>query len=82
MCHMGANAVDGLVRRARIRRRLPDPPLRRLLREHAGLTQGEIAAALGVSRTEVCRWESGLREPRHERLAAYVRILDRLARDR
>jgi transcriptional regulator with XRE-family HTH domain len=74
-------ALNVLVERVRVRRRLPDPQLRRVLRKSAGLSQGEIAAALGVTRSTVCRWEGGRREPRHRMLAAYVALLDRLARD-
>ena len=66
---------------ARTARRLPPPAARRLLREHAGLVQGDLARALGVSRVAVSRWESGTRTPRGEALRRYVEALDRLARE-
>ncbi len=71
--------VEALVQVSRTRRRLPEPALRRLLRERARLSQAEVAAAAGVDRATVSRWESGEREPRGELLARYVAILDRLA---
>lgn len=33
------------------------------LREERGLTQNEIAEAIGTSRTNIGRWEKGLNEP-------------------
>ncbi len=75
-----ATALNVLVERVRVRRRLLPPHARRRLRERAGVSQGEIASVLGVTRSTVCRWESGRREPRGETLRAYVRVLDRLAR--
>jgi transcriptional regulator with XRE-family HTH domain len=66
---------------ARRRAALPEPPLRRLLRERAGLSQAEVAEALGVSRPAVTRWESGQREPRSAVRVAYVELLERLAQD-
>jgi DNA-binding transcriptional regulator YiaG len=71
--------IDELLATSRTRRRLPEPAVRRLLRERAQLTQGEIAAVAGVDRASVSRWESGAREPRGETLATYISILDRLA---
>lgn len=43
------------------------PPLRlrlRRARERAGLSQGEAAAAVGVSREALCRWENG--DPKYD----------------
>jgi transcriptional regulator with XRE-family HTH domain len=64
---------------ARLRRRLPDPAVRKLIRESAGVAQQGIADDLGCSREEVSRWESGERNPGARLLPAYLRILDRLA---
>jgi DNA-binding transcriptional regulator YiaG len=64
-----------------MRRRLPHPADRRLLRERAGLSQSDIARALNVGSPTVCRWESGERDPGREHLAAYIALLDRLARE-
>jgi transcriptional regulator with XRE-family HTH domain len=66
---------------ARQRRRLPDPAARRSLRERAGISQGALADAVGVSSGAVSRWESGERAPSGERLEAYLTALDRLARE-
>lgn len=40
-----------------------DPKRLRELREHAGLSQTELANTLGVDKTVVSRWESGGRKP-------------------
>jgi transcriptional regulator with XRE-family HTH domain len=72
-------AIDTLLAEARRRQTLPPPPLRRLLRQRAGLTQDEVADALGIGRTAVTRWESGAREPRRAVRLAYIELLERLA---
>ena len=61
------------------RRRLPDPAIRRLLRERAGLSQRELAEALGVSRPTVTRWELGQRVPQGDLAERYAAALERLA---
>ena len=68
---------DALIRAQR--RRLPEPPIRRLLRERAGLSQYELAAAIGVSRPAVTRWEAGQRSPRGDLAERYADALDRLS---
>jgi transcriptional regulator with XRE-family HTH domain len=70
--------LKALTTKARIRRELPPPAVRRAIREAAGVSQADIAAALGVDRVTVTRYESGARTPRGERLAAYVRVLREL----
>jgi len=70
--------TDSLVDTSRARRRLPEPAMRRLLRERARLTQDEIARVAGVDRATISRWETGSREPRGELLTRYLEILDRL----
>jgi transcriptional regulator with XRE-family HTH domain len=73
------DVVDQLLADARRSRQLPEPALRRLLRERAGLSQQQVADALGVSRPAVTRWENGIREPRGTtRRLAYLSLLDRL----
>ena len=72
--------VDTLLELSNMRRRLPEPAIRRMLRDRAQLSQADVAAAVGVDRATVSRWESGTREPRGDRLTTYVAILDRLAR--
>ena len=73
------NGLDQAVARARTRRRLPAPPARRLLRERIGLTQDDLARALGVTRPAISRWETGERNPRGRMLESYLAVLDRLA---
>ena len=70
--------LDQLLIEARLSRSLPAPPLRRLLRERAGLSQQDIADVIGVSRPAVTRWESGLRLPRTAARARYAELLERL----
>ena len=73
-----ATPIEQLIADANRRRALPSPPVRRLLREEAGLTQKEIAAAIGVARPAVTRYESGTRAPRGETRSAYIELLERL----
>ena len=70
--------VDSLLARSHLLRRLPEPAIRRLLRERAGLSQAEIAEALGVTSSAVSRWETGRRMPRGARGSAYAELLERL----
>lgn len=62
----------------RARRRLPAPPMRRAIRESAGVSQLRVAGQVGVTRMTVSRWESGVREPRGDHLLSYVALLDEL----
>ncbi|MFB7467107.1 helix-turn-helix domain-containing protein [Streptomyces sp. NPDC056224] len=56
------------------------PALRAPLRRAAGLTQRQVANAIGVRPLQVLRWEAGEAEPRNgERRAAYSRLLHGLA---
>ena len=75
------DALTAAIERAKVRRRLPPPPARRLLRERAGLSQLDIATALDVTTAAVSRWETGNRTPRGGVLQRYVETLDRLARE-
>lgn len=58
---------------------LPPPAERKRLREAAGLSQTQIATALGTRREAVGNWEGGKTEPRPPQRAAYVRLLEGLA---
>ena len=73
------DSLDAAIARGRARRRLPSPEARRVLRERAGVTQQDVAAAVGVTREAVSQWEAGRRDPRPPRLARYLEVLDRLA---
>jgi len=81
---MGATTaldVDDLITRAKARRSLPEPAIRKLIRERAGLSQSEIAAALGVQPSAVSRWEAGLRCPRGKAGIEYMELISRLGRE-
>jgi DNA-binding transcriptional regulator YiaG len=67
------NAVDALLSRPAD---LPPPQVRRALREADGLTQAEVAHALGIARISFLAWEKGQSRPRGERLSAYARLLN------
>ncbi|MFI1568343.1 helix-turn-helix transcriptional regulator [Streptomyces sp. NPDC020490] len=58
---------------------LPPPRVRQQLRLAAGLTQQEVADAVGVKRLAVARWELGEASPRRPHRATYVHLLKRLA---
>lgn len=76
------DALDALLARQARLRRLPDPSIRRALREHHGLSQGQLADLLGVDRASVSRYESGERSPRAAVAERYLDVLERLASHR
>ena len=51
---------------------LPEPAERRSLRETAGVSQQQLADALGVTRAAISHWETGTRSPRGELRHRYV----------
>lgn len=46
----------------------------RRLREKANLTQQDVAAALGITRSAVSRWESGRKKPSSGRLLRLAKL--------
>jgi transcriptional regulator with XRE-family HTH domain len=70
--------LDEALERARRRKILPDPVVRRLLRIQAGLTQRDVAKCLGTTVAAVSRYESGQREPRRLILDKYLDVIERL----
>lgn len=70
--------VDELIAEVRSRRKLPRKEERRRIREAAGVSQRELARALGVSWTAIQRWEDGATPRAH--VAEYADALERLAR--
>jgi DNA-binding transcriptional regulator YiaG len=52
----------------------------RQLRESAGISQAEVAAAIGVTPAAVSRWEAGARKPTGLAAQRYAQLLDLLAR--
>lgn len=75
--------IHALIKRVETQRRslsLPSPAARRQLRESLGLTQGDFADALGVSRTCISLWERGERYPRPAQRERYLALLSGLTR--
>ncbi|MGP3950982.1 helix-turn-helix transcriptional regulator [Streptomyces sp. 7N604] len=70
------DAIDALLARPT---ELPPPDVRAELRRADGLTQAEVAEAIGVSRLQVIRWEQGQAVPRRKHRAAYAHLLKGLA---
>lgn len=58
---------------------LPAPQVRRQLRLAAGLTQSEVAEAIGVKRLAVAQWEAGRAQPHRGNRRAYTHLLRKLA---
>ncbi len=75
---MTSDAMADVLSKAQVRRRMPSPEARRLLRTRSGLTQDDLARALGVNRATVSRWEAG-RNPRATLAARYLELMDRIA---
>jgi DNA-binding transcriptional regulator YiaG len=71
--------ADALLERVRASSKLPAPRQRRAIRERAGVSQRDVAQALGVGVMVLNRWERGLSEPKVH-AAAYARLLDELRR--
>ena len=76
-----AAPVESLLARAQAYRSLPEPFERRKIRERAGLSQSDLARALGVSAPALSRWEAGARVPRRDHLIEYVGLLEKLVND-
>lgn len=76
-----AAGLAGALAAGRLRKRLPPPVIRRLLRESNYLALRHIAAACDVDVATISRWEAGLRTPRGEYLKRYIAVLDQLARE-
>jgi DNA-binding transcriptional regulator YiaG len=62
-------------------RRLPPPAIARAIRREAGVSQSQLAGALGVHRVSVARWELGTRRPRGAKRLAYAELLEELQRE-
>ncbi|MFI8343973.1 helix-turn-helix transcriptional regulator [Streptomyces sp. NPDC085639] len=58
---------------------LPSPHVRQQLRLAAGLTQAEVADAIGVQRLAVARWEADVAKPHRGNRLKYAHFLRRLA---
>lgn len=58
---------------------LPTLKVRQQLRLAAGLTQTEVAEAIGVKRLAVAQWEAGRAQPHRGNRRAYAHFLRKLA---
>jgi DNA-binding transcriptional regulator YiaG len=72
--------TEALLQQLRSQRQLPPGPERRRIREAAGVSLRQLAAAIGVSAMAIVRWEQGAtpRDPAHVR--AYGYLLEELRR--
>ncbi len=70
--------VDELVRLAALRATARSGRARHL-RQFAGLSQTEVAEAVGVDRVTLASWESGRRRPRSVAGLRYADVLERLS---
>jgi DNA-binding transcriptional regulator YiaG len=55
---------------------LPPPPMRRAIRQAAGVTATDVAREVGVTQQAVRLWERGLRRPAGQHLVAYLKVLE------
>jgi hypothetical protein len=72
---------EQLLEQLRAKRQLPPPPERRRIREAAGVSLRQLAAAIapnGVSHMAVDRWEKGSQPHDPAHVHAYGRLLDEL----
>lgn len=60
--------------------RLPPPDQRKAIRVAYGVSQGDVASVLGVSRLTVSMWERGQTEPKTEHAERYAALLDSMSR--
>ncbi|WP_228183964.1 helix-turn-helix domain-containing protein [Streptomyces anulatus] len=72
-------SVESLLEEARLTASMPPPQERLRLREAAGLTRAQVAAAVGVARGTVQNWESGASTPVPPGRLPYLRLLRGLA---
>ncbi|AEM84211.1 helix-turn-helix domain-containing protein [Streptomyces violaceusniger] len=73
------DSVEALLEEARLTARMPDPAERLRLRQAAGLSRAQVAAAVGVGRQTVANWEDGTTDPQPPGRFKYLRLLEGLA---
>ncbi|MFF5442230.1 helix-turn-helix domain-containing protein [Streptomyces achromogenes] len=71
------DAIDSLLASLTPQPALPEPHVRRDLRERAGLSKAQVARTLGVSPSTVTGWETG-RDPSGQLRTKYAYLLDGL----
>jgi DNA-binding transcriptional regulator YiaG len=67
--------LEDIRARVRARQELPPPAMRKALREAAGVSLRDAAAAVGVTYEAMRQWESGRAGPGPRNLVAYVELL-------
>lgn len=73
------NSVEALLEEARLTAAIPPPGERQRLREAASLSRAQVATAVGVGRSTVANWETGVSEPAPPGRLQYLRLLKGLA---
>ncbi|AJC52864.1 helix-turn-helix transcriptional regulator [Streptomyces sp. 769] len=73
------DGVEALLEEARLMAWMPSPAERLRLREAAGLSRAQVAAAVGVGRQTVANWESGETDPQPPGRGRYLKLLKGLA---
>ncbi|MGR3935301.1 helix-turn-helix transcriptional regulator [Streptomyces sp. BRA346] len=73
------DSVEALLEEARLTARMPKPAERLRLRQAAGLSRAQVAAAVGVGRQTVTNWEDGTTDPQPPGRFKYLRLLEGLA---
>ncbi|WP_410089807.1 helix-turn-helix transcriptional regulator [Streptomyces sp. gb1(2016)] len=73
------NGVEALLEEARLTASIPPPAERQRLREAASLSRAQVAEAVGVGRSTVANWETGVSEPAPPGRLQYLRLLKGLA---
>ncbi|MFI6125416.1 helix-turn-helix domain-containing protein [Streptomyces sp. NPDC051064] len=73
------NGVEALLEEARLTASIPLPAERQRLREAASLSRAQVAEAVGVGRSTVANWETGVSEPAPPGRLQYLRLLKGLA---
>lgn len=67
--------LEFLRKRVEVARAVPPASVCRALREAAGVSQDDVAKAIGVSRATVGHWETGRRRPWPRHLESYMEAL-------
>ncbi|WP_097992326.1 helix-turn-helix domain-containing protein [Streptomyces sp. f51] len=73
------NSVETLLEEARLAAEFASPTERLRLREAAGFSRAYVATAVGVGRSTVANWETGISEPAPPGRLQYLRLLKGLA---
>lgn len=71
---------DRIVQLANARKRVRDGKTAREIRIRAGVTEENMAQALGVTQSTISRWEGGSRQPRGDAAIRWAHLLTELER--